>query len=101
MTAAEALDAVRRTNPANNFPEDICVLEANKDETRHIGVLSIPDAVIATPDRKVQDLMTREVKLIDARERNRTPHDLPKHKFMALPVTILRAFWLASSLQMI
>lgn len=91
MTASEALEQVRRTDPDENFPNDMCVVEQINGESareRLLGVISIRDTLMAAPDQKIQDLMAEHIVCVTAdTESTSAARLLSKHKFLSLPVT--------------
>jgi len=86
MTVGEALETVRRTDPHADIPDDLCVLDVG-EPNKLIGVLSIRDAVMAPSDRKVGDVMGKDIVCVQAETKIMdAARLLSKHKFMALPV---------------
>ncbi|MBN8726417.1 MAG: magnesium transporter [Xanthomonadales bacterium] len=92
QTVAEALDAVRNTDPDADVPNDLYVVSDPDEEGRTgqhlLGVISIRDLVMADPERKVADLMATEIVSVGAdADADDAARLLAKHKFRALPVS--------------
>lgn len=91
MSAREAVEAVRRTDPEADIPDDLYVVDEPraKDGTgeRLVGALSVRDLMMAPPDRRIGELMTTEVVTIAADAPVESAAMLVSaHEFLALPV---------------
>ena len=90
MTVDEALDEVRRTDPSEDFPDDLCVVEADTEGSRErlVGVISIRDTLMAAGEQKIAEVMERQVVCVTATTTTLVAARLlSKHKFLSLPIT--------------
>lgn len=93
-TIADAIQEVRKTNPAIDIPEDIYIVKRDRQKHEHLqGVISIRGLLMADPEEKVENLMEKEVVFIEANaEEVDAAALMAKHKFMTLPVTDKKGF---------
>jgi magnesium transporter len=97
MSVAEALEVVRRTNPDEDLPDDLFVVEpeASGPRERLVGVISIRDALMARSEQTIGELMEQQVVCVTATTTSvMAARLLSKHKFLALPITDADGFLL-------
>jgi len=92
MTVEEALEAVRRSDPAQDIPNVLCAVERDDSpdtpRERLMGVISIRDALMASPSQRIDEVMAHEVLCVTAKTgTTEAARLLSKHKFLCLPVT--------------
>ncbi|MHB1306558.1 MAG: magnesium transporter [Limisphaerales bacterium] len=82
---SEALESLReRTQPA---PEEVSYLYVTDDSRRLVGVVPLRELVFRRPDRKIGEVMRREVKFlkVDA-DQEEIARQFEHYHFLALPV---------------
>lgn len=85
LTVQGAIDELRRINEQLEQMFYVYVV----DGYRHlVGVLSMRDLILAKPDRKIRDVMRREVSSVQAStDQEEVARIMRKYKYLAMPVT--------------
>lgn len=91
MSVAEALEALRRTDPDVDTPDNLYVVGSNAksgDSHENLeGAVSIRSLVMADPGQPVRDVMATEVITVEAgAKENAAANLLSQYKFSTLPV---------------
>lgn len=90
-TVKDALKVISHTNPEVDIPEDLFVVNrvVNEKKMRNelLGVISIRDLLMHEPEKKIEDIMAKEVVTVSA-ETSQTDAAalLSKYRFQTLPV---------------
>lgn len=91
MTAAEAIDRMRRTDPTRDMPNNLYVVEPagpGRVGERLLGAISLRDLVMCPPDRPVAEVMATDlVTLRPEAADDEAAALLSREKLLALPVT--------------
>lgn len=84
MAACDVLEMLRQTAPR---AETVYYLYATDPSGELVGVLSLRDLVVATPETKVRDMMnTKVVKISAETDREEVARVVAKYDFLAVPV---------------
>ncbi len=84
LTAAQAIEVLRREAPDRETIYDAYVLDGAR---RLIGVVSLRDLLLAPADRRVEDIMTREVIFVRADDtREAVAEAIADYDLLAVPV---------------
>jgi magnesium transporter len=85
LTAQQAIDELRRLNETLEQMFYVYVVDRAR---RLVGVLSMRDLILARPDRKIADIMRRNVVAVPATmDQEEVARLIRKYKYMAVPVT--------------
>jgi magnesium transporter len=85
LTAQQAIDELRRLNETLEQMFYVYVVDRAR---RLVGVLSMRDLILARPDRKIADIMRRNVVAVPAKmDQEEVARLIRKYKYMAVPVT--------------
>ncbi len=85
LTAQQAIDELRRLNETLEQMFYVYVVDRAK---RLVGVLSMRDLILARPDRKIIDIMRRNVVAVPATmDQEEVARLIRKYKYLAVPVT--------------
>lgn len=84
MTAEEAIDELRRRAPD---VENVYYVYVINDENQLVGVISLRELIIASPDRPIKDIMNSEVIYVEAgTDQEEIAKIMSKYDLLALPV---------------
>ncbi len=85
LTVQQAIEELRRVNEQLEQMFYVYVV----DKYKHlVGVLSMRDLILAKPDRKIRDIMHREVTSVQAStDQEEVARVMRKYKYLAIPVT--------------
>ncbi|MCS6986031.1 MAG: magnesium transporter [Sphingomonadaceae bacterium] len=84
LTAAQAIDRLRAEAPDRETIYDAYVIDADR---RLVGVVSLRDLLLAPPDRRVADIMTREVVFVRVDDpREAVAETIAQYDLLAVPV---------------
>jgi magnesium transporter len=87
LTVTQALDRIRRLAKSS---ETIYTLYVTDDFRHPLGTLSLRDLVIAQPDQRIHELMTREVVFVQTdTDQEEAARLIQRYDFLALPVVDL------------
>jgi len=91
-TVFEAIELIRQTDPAIDIPDDVYVVDAEKQsgvaQNRLLGVISIRGLLMCNSDKKVEDVMSKDVVSVNANiDELDAAAVLSKYKFLSIPVT--------------
>lgn len=92
MTVEEALDAVRRTDPDTDIPDDLFAVDIEPSSHGHgreklKGVLSIRSLTMIEPQRRIADFMATDIVTVAPEADDDVAASLlSRHKFLTLPV---------------
>jgi magnesium transporter len=85
LTAQQAIDELRRLNETLEQMFYVYVIDRAR---RLVGVLSMRDLILARPERKIADIMRRNVVAVPATmDQEEVAQLIRKYKYMAVPVT--------------
>ncbi len=85
LTVQQAIEELRRLNEQLEQMFYVYVV----DQYKHlVGVLSMRDLILAKPDRKIRDIMHREVTSVQvSTDQEEVARVMRKYKYLAMPVT--------------
>lgn len=84
MTAQEAIDALREWNPDDEMPYYLFVVDR---ERRLVGVVSLRQLLVASPNRLISSIMNPDVISVPVgADQEEVANLMKKHDFLALPV---------------
>ncbi len=84
ITVREALESLRRIAPSRETIYYIYVLDENQ---RLVGVVSLKDLVLAHPDDRIRDIMTKDVIVVRVDDdQEEVARAVEKYDFLAIPV---------------
>ncbi|GIV84253.1 MAG: magnesium transporter MgtE [Candidatus Roseilinea sp.] len=84
MTAQEAIDALREWNPDDEMPYYLFVVDR---ERRLVGVVSLRQLLVASPNRLIGSIMNPDVISVPVgADQEEVANLMRKHDFLALPV---------------